>query len=300
MEKAEKLVGISTFSLQAKYGDLRAIELAAKVGADAIDFSTENNSFLNKNNIYSKSDEEIYNYFSKLKSKSDELGITISQTHGRISGFKNIPSEDEALMRNHRLDCIATKALGAPVCVIHNPTTIYLTPDAPAELMHELAFNQLSQMVEICKQYDLVLATETFGDAASYNCCDFFGNISEFLTVYNRVKALDGNEKHMKICVDTGHSHKATRFSNPPVADVIRLCGKDIVALHLHDNDTLADQHKTPLTGSINWTDVLAALNDVEYCGVYNMEIALTHFGDDFMVEEASFAVKVMKHILSK
>jgi len=43
---------------------------------------------------------------------------------------------------------------------------------------------------------------------------------------------------------------------------------------------------------------VLNALDEVGYDGVYNMEVKLAHFGDDFLIEHAEFAVKVMKYML--
>jgi sugar phosphate isomerase/epimerase len=52
------------------------------------------------------------------------------------------------------------------------------------------------------------------------------------------------------------------------------------------------------MTGSIDWTDVMNALDEIGYCGWYNLEINLRHFGEDFAIEEAAFAVKVMRQIL--
>lgn len=144
----------------------------------------------------------------------------------------------------------------------------------------------------------IIIATETFGDAVKFNSCDFFGNINEFIITYNRVSAVKDFEKYFKICVDTGHSNKAMRFGNPTPADVIRMLGKNIVALHLNDNDTFTDQHKIPRTGTIDWDDVLNALDEIGYDGIYNMELALSHFGKDFEIEEAEFAIKVMRKIL--
>ncbi len=42
------------------------------------------------------------------------------------------------------------------------------------------------------------------------------------------------------------------------------------------------------------------AFDEVSYNGVYNCEIDLRHFGEDFCVEEAAFCVKVMKNMLGK
>ncbi|MBR4762233.1 MAG: hypothetical protein IK086_06320, partial [Clostridia bacterium] len=64
--------------------------------------------------------------------------------------------------------------------------------------------------------------------------------------------------------------------------------------------DTLTDQHKIPMTGTIDWKDVFDALDEIGYTGIYNMELALRHFGKDFQVETAEFAVKLMRYILKE
>ena len=39
----DRLVGISIGALQKKYGDIRAIEIASEIGADAVDFAIDDN-----------------------------------------------------------------------------------------------------------------------------------------------------------------------------------------------------------------------------------------------------------------
>lgn len=291
-------VSISTFGLQAKYGDFRALEIAKEIGADAVDFSLKEYDYRRPDCIYSKGDEEIVKYFSGLRDHAKELGIEIGQTHGRAQGFKNIKEEDDALVANARIDCLVTKVLNAPVCVVHHPTTIFLGPDASPELMHELAFDQFSRILFHARQYGVKIAVETFGDAAKYGCCDFFGNIHELLTSYRRLKAEGDNADYIAMCIDTGHSNKAMRFGHPTPADVIRMCGPDIKVLHLHDNDGVDDQHKTPTAGNIDWDDVMNALGEIGYSGTYNMELRLGYLGENAMPEEAAFAVKVLKKML--
>ena len=291
-------VSIATFGLQAEYGDFRALEIAKEAGADAVDFSLKEYDYRRPDCIYSKSDEEIRQYFSALGDHAKKLGIEIGQTHGRATGFKNIKEEDDALVANARIDCLVTKALNAPVCVAHHPTTIHLGPDASPELMHELAFDQFSRILVHAKQYGVKIAVETFGDAAKYGCCDFFGNINELLASYQRLKATGDNADYLAICVDTGHSNKAMRFGNPTPADVLRMCGADVKVLHLNDNDGATDQHKMPKAGNIDWDDVLNALDEIGYSGICNMELRLGYFGEDFMPEEAAFAIKVLKNLM--
>jgi len=205
----KRKVGISSKYLQEKYGDKRALEIVATIGADAVDFSLDiTNDYRNKGSIYSKGEEAVISYYKELKEYADNLGLIISQTHGRHSGFKNIKEEDDALIANARLDCLATAALGAPVCVIHNSTSIYMGADPDPELMHRLSFDMFSRIITFAKQYDIKIATETFGDAVVYNCCDFFGNIDEFEKAYNRIDEVAELRDYFCVCMDTGHSNK--------------------------------------------------------------------------------------------
>ncbi|MBR7132713.1 MAG: sugar phosphate isomerase/epimerase [Clostridia bacterium] len=298
----KRRVGISTNFLQKRFGDIEALKIAKSVGADAVDFSTilPHHDYRKDDSIYAKSDDEIYTYYRGLKKLADDLGLDICQTHGRISGFKNIESEDDALIENMRRDCIACKALEAEYCVVHSTTTIHLGPDAPKALMHSLNFDLFNRCIAEAKKYGVIIASETFGDADRYKCCDFFGNIDEFERSYRDVSSVGDNSKYMAICMDTGHSNKAMRFNNNPTpADVIRRLGGDIKVLHLNDNDTLTDQHKIPLTGCIDWVDVFDALDEIGYDGVYNMELNLGIIGGKGLeIESADYAVKVMRNLL--
>lgn len=297
----KRLVGLSTHNLQDRYGDTRALELARELGADAVDFSIANAprwDYRNADSVYAKSDEEIVEYFTALRKRADELGLVISQTHGRLKGYTLDADNNRAVLENARLDCLATKALGAPVCVMHSVATGLVGPETPAETMRNLNAKWFCDALAYAKQYGVTIATETFGDSPKHGICDFFGQADEFLASYERIAAKGDNAAYFSACVDTGHSNKAMRFGNPKPADVIRQLGSRISTLHLNDNDTMTDQHKTPMTGCIDWADVFNALDEVGYTGAYNMELNLVHFGEDFMLEEAAFAIKVMRHLL--
>lgn len=293
-------IGISIGQLQNKYGDKRAIEIASEIGYDTVDFNfdTIKCDYRDQNSFYSKSDDEIISYYTDLRKFAEEKGIRIHQTHGTGGGFVNDAEKDAALIKNNRIDCMASAALGAGICVVHNPTTMSFTPDVDAELMRRLSYEQLKGMVCNAKYYGLKIASETFGDAVKFDCVDFFGDINEFEMSCNRIINDPELTDNFTVCIDTGHSNKAMRYGNPKPGDVIRRMGSNVTVLHLHDNDTLTDQHKIPMTGCIDWQDVFSALDEIGYSGVYNMELNLPHFGDNFLVETAEFAYKVMRNML--
>ena len=141
------------------------------------------------------------------------------------------------------------------------------------------------------------MALETFGDSPRDGVIDFFGQANELLASYEAIAEENGSE-WITLCADTGHSNKAMRFGQPKPGDVIRLLGSRISVLHLNDNDTFTDQHKPPLSGCIDWADILDALEEIGYQGVYNMELKLDCFGAERMPDTAAFAVKVMRQLL--
>ncbi len=303
-------ISMSILPLQEYYGDKEALRLIKEAGADAVDFGLENfqgrYDYRNPDSIYSKSKDEIIAYFSDLKQYADEIGLTICQTHGRGKGFLNIREEDEALIKNAEIDCMVTALLGAPVCVIHAVTTMFHM-DASPEFMRELNFQMFTRIIPFAKQYDIKIATETFGDVHGGACCDFFGNADEFIRAYESICAIGDNKKYFTVCMDTGHTNKATKFhNNPKVPELIRMIGKDITVLHLNDNNTVFDQHLLPfidrsnLDNTVDWQETVKALNEIGYSGVYNMEIHLSRYGKDVMPEFCRFAIAVLRKFLAQ
>ena len=300
----KRKVSIAIGAYQQKFGDLEAIRIAKKIGADAVDMDVSGGrfDFANPNSIYSKNDDEIESYFSEIGRLARDLEIEIGQTHGRITGlFPDEQSEEnEKLFKNIRLDCLATKALGCPLTVVHGCVTGRIADNKAApSFMRDKNFYMFTEYLKYAKQYGVKIASESLGDCEMYNCCDFFGNTSELIMSGNRVCAIGDNADYFGYCIDTGHANKATRFNgNPSPADHIRMCGGKIIALHLNDNDTFKDQHKIPGTGTIDWNDVLCALDEVGYSGTYNMELNLGTISKGLIVETGEFAIKVMRNML--
>lgn len=300
----KRKVSIAIGAYQQRFGDLEAIKIAKKIGADAVDMDVSGGRYdvANPNSVYSKSDDEIESYFSEIGKLARDLEIEIGQTHGRISGLfpDEQAEENEKLFKNIRLDCLATKALGCPLTVVHGCVTGRIADNTAApSFMRDKNFYMFTEYLKYAKQYGVKIASESLGDCAKYNCCDFFGNTSELIMSGNRVCAVSDNADYFGYCVDTGHANKATRFNNnPSPADHIRMCGGKIIALHLNDNDTFKDQHKIPGTGTIDWNDVFCALDEVGYSGTYNMELNLGTISKGLIVETGEFAIKVMRNML--
>lgn len=128
-------ISLSIGELQWKFGIKEAIKIAKEVGAEAVDFNLGGREYREKNDIYSKSDEEITEYYNDIRKYADSIGMEIGQTHGRLrSGFRE-EEETAAAIENARRDLLATSALGVEVSVFHYINSYRMGIHTPAEEM---------------------------------------------------------------------------------------------------------------------------------------------------------------------
>ena len=295
----ERLISISIGAFQQKYGDIEALNIAKRIGADAVDFNTASRKIYDyriPDSPYNKTDEELIEYYTAIRKHAESIGIKIAQTHGRMHMYVRDEEENAAILENARRDLLVASVLGAPYCVMHSVTTGSMGADTPAEEMRALNKRAFCDVLKYAKQYRIKVATETFGDSLGGKVCDFFGQWDEFLATYREICAVNDNADWFVTCMDTGHTNKAVRFGYPLPADAIRDLGTSLQCLHLNDNDGMTDQHKPILMGNIDWNDVFDALDEIGYNGIYNMELALNHFGENFEIEEAAFAIQIIRH----
>ena len=285
-----------------KYSIMDTLEILKNAGAEAIDFDIARQDYRDENSIFSKSEDEICEYYTKIKKRADELGIEIGQTHGFFPPVKQGDDEYNNIVvaKNSRLDCMVTKILGAPICVFHPAGTHGNFTETP-ENMRENTFNYIKNTLQYAKEFGVKFALETVGSNYDLNnTIDFFGDFNEYQNLYSRVAALEEYKDNFCCCIDTGHTNMAVQFGHPTPGDAIRKMGKNVQALHLHDNDGYRDHHSLIRMGTIDWTDVFDALYEIGYTGNYNCEGSFNAISYDFMPETAEFTVKTIKHFLSR
>ena len=92
------------------------------------------------------------------------------------------------------------------------------------------------------------------------------------------------NDDVVGVCWDTGHGnltgngHNYGRNMHPELlsygdqyANIVKI-GKRLRALHINDNNGMDDDHIMPGTGTINWDDVIIALDDIGYEHSFTLE----------------------------
>jgi len=97
------------------------------------------------------------------------------------------------------------------------------------------------------------------------------------------------------VCLDTSHAN--VEGLDLPAA--FRDCGDLLLATHISDNDGSGDQHKLPGHGKIDWPPVMAAVREIEYKGVWNLEIPGERLGPEAWVSaRIRYALQVTREML--
>lgn len=109
-------------------------------------------------------------------------------------------------------------------------------------------------------------------------CIENLGSVPETHTVERIRKFIDAiDSDQLKICLDTGHLHLVNGLGQVELSqgDFIRQAGKDLCAMHVTNNSGGADVHLMPFSSryGIDWKDVMTALRDIQYDGLFNLEI---------------------------
>lgn len=312
-ESQTNKISIYLGTFQRRYGVKKALEIAKNiVGVDAVDFTLSDYQSIpptkpssSRNLLYAEGEAAVVEYFSEIREYADTLGLKIVQTHGRGTGLYGDPEVDAACLSDGRLDCIATRILGAKHCVMHGPPS-YLLTDAAADTVRDLHFQMFTTLVPHARENGVKIAYETGGNSGKgYKIFGLQAHHEEFIRAYERVAAIEDFRDWFCYCMDTGHSNMAAKHDGElSVPDLTRRLGHAVEVLHINDNEGLTDMHAVPLldadplTGSVDWWDFMRALDEIGYEGYYNLELGFNNHGRNMAIEEAIFAVKVMKNIL--
>lgn len=195
---------------------------------------------------------------ARLKAFADSLGYTIPQAH--LSYQQGLTDGTVPQMLMPELDMMA--ALGVKKAVLHIG-----------------GGNTLEQKA----RYDAwirnlqILANHVEGTGITL-CLENLMSIPESRTAHSLLQVIcDAGDKNLAICLDTGHLHfcNCQGLASQSQGDFIRTAGDKLQALHIADNNGLADTHQMPFSAryGIDWKDVMQGLWDIDYKGLFNLEI---------------------------
>lgn len=241
-------ISTETGSCAQTLGQLKTIELVAKSGFDAWDFSM----FDLKVPGHPLAGDDYRQLVREFKKVGEDNGIVCNQSHAPFPSFM----EGMKSLVVRALEC--TSLAGGNICVVH--------PDNNkcAEENAELYF----ELLPIAKDLGVKIATENMwnwdekkGHAAKAACSHHDDFLKHILAV---------NDDYFVACLDIGHAEmKGLDTSSVQMINTLK---GHIQALHIHDNNKWFDSHAMPYTMDIDFKPIIKTLHDVGYKGYFTLE----------------------------
>lgn len=272
-------ISTTTSEIINKVGFEKAVELCAKAGFDAWDFSL---SALYCYDYYDKKNYVINDKTGftgdhiklarELKKIGEDNGIYCNQTHATDPVY--VSKAEDVLKK-----CIeATAEAGAKKCVVH--------PHSRISAEENVEF--FSKIVPFAREHDVVLTIENMWDWDSEKGRAFFCNCA---TAESYLEHINGvNDEYFKACLDIGHAEMMGDLVN--AKDLVYALGDRIETLHIHDNDKIHDSHQIPFSMNIDFPPIIKALHDVGYKGDFTLETS--YYLKDYTAENILDGLKNM------
>ena len=239
-------------------GEEKAVELVAKAGFDAYDFSMFPMAQYDwgtgsvVHNGHPLSGKDYLQFVRNIRHIAEDNGIVCNQSHAPFPVYiKEIWGYLE-----RAIEC--TAEAGGKICVIHPDNR--KSPAENAEMYHVL--------LPIAKSYGVHIATENMwgwdsvADHAIPNACSTPQNFKEHLETVN--------DPFLVACLDIGHGEM--KGLGTSAVELIHTLGDHLQALHIHDNDRWHDSHALPFTKDIDFDAVVKALKEIDYKGDFTLE----------------------------
>ena len=243
---------------------------------------------------YTCTPSELEKHLLQEKKWADENGIEIHQMHGPWDKKDSALCQDftteklKPLLEDRKKSIEACTYLGVKNWVIH-PIFPYASNDVDLGLSEETYkcnFEFYSELLETAKKYDVTICFENMPHARF--------SMAEVDVIKKFID--DMNDDHFKACLDTGH---VNCFDTRNLGDAVRILGKDLRVLHVHDNRFGRDSHDIPYFGTADWDSFYEGLKDVGYNGVFNLETgAPRNLPQPLYDEMTLLLIKISKQIM--
>lgn len=281
-------LGTESLMIQRKFGILESLKLIKDAGFDCVDLTycldEDTSPLLNGDYIA---------FAKKVSECLKEIDLECYQSH---APFRLRFNEDFSLDNLHYSEIIKSMEsagiVGAKYIVVH---PLVSSPEEK-NLQFEKNVEFYKSLIPYCEKYNIKVAIENIfsWDHKRKGFLGEFGTPEELTAI---IKAL--NSPCFVACVDVGH---AAIVGHEP-EDFVAKMGKGIVkAIHIQDGDYQDDRHMLPTLGYFNWDNIINSLKEIEFDGVFNMEIFkfFQNIPNELIPEALKYSVKVGKFLISK
>lgn len=239
-------------------GEEKTVELIAKAGFDAWDFSMfpmcdyDWDKDVLRPNSHPLAGNDYLAFARRLKKIGLDNGIVCNQSHAPF------PVRCKAIRDHLKRAIECTAEAGGEICIIH--------PDnnKNAEENAEMYF----ELLPFAKEHNVKIATENMWNWDNSKDCAVPAACSHHDDFKAHIDAV--NDPFLVACLDIGHSEM--KGLDTTAEKMIHTLGSSLQALHIHDNDMWHDSHQIPFSMNIDFTKVVRALKDINYSGYFTLE----------------------------
>lgn len=239
-------------------GMQKAVELCAKAGFDAWDFTMFDMCRINRKTGQPIQNENELNgnryleFARELKKIGLDNGIVCNQSHAPFP--VSAPAVRSYLKR--AIEC--TAEAGGEICVIHPDN------DKTAEQNAEM----YAELLPFARSCGVKIAAENMWNRDRDTNEPCFAACATGEDFKKHIDIVD--DDFLVACLDLGHAEM--RGVGNGAANMVKTLGHRLQALHIHDNDRWHDSHQIPFSMEIDFGLILQALKEIDYKGYFTLE----------------------------
>ena len=229
----------------------------------------------------SRTIDELKDFFTPYKEAFEKHGIEVVQTHPPFPSFKFVDSPDETKEEFNKRALDATKKtleltafFGCKYAVVHPAHGVI---DMDLDELKKANMKYYSQLIDDARKFGVTICLENMwnrrdGGAIVDSACSNPYEAVDYIDTLNDM----AGEELFGFCFDVGHAN----LTGKNMRNDLRILGKRVKVLHIHDTDKLEDRHTIPYAyiGSKNrsvtdYAGFLMGLRDIGYEGHISFEI---------------------------
>ena len=221
--------------------------------------------------FFSKSVEEILNFYRPLKEAIAITGVTVDQMHAPFPSYVVGMDELNDYLFEAVVKCMAVcQLIGCPAIVVH--------PTARSTYQKEWDTNLANyrRLIPAAKKYGVKICLENISNRRPGRIIEGrLSNASDACLLIDTLNA-EAGEELFGFCFDVGHANMTARN----MKEYVKELGHRLTILHIHDNDGKEDMHMipysylaTPTSHSVDWQGFVEGLKEIGYQGVLGFEI---------------------------
>jgi len=199
-----------------------------------------------------------------LKRLLNDLGLHPNSVHAPIDGVDLSAESPE--IKEQSIDLLTKtleycRAIECPIMVTH-PNHSNSLP-LGREAMKKNSIEALREVIKKAEELGVKVAIENMIEKDGR----FGSRIFELIEIIESI-----GSPYLGICLDTGHINLLPSSVTSMREEILR-AGRYLWTLHVHDNNGEKDYHWPIGEGNIDWSQVIKALREINYRGVFMMEI---------------------------